>query len=539
MTKDDAGRERIQAEQTRRQRKADETLRCDVDKDEGLKRDEKTIDEEIESVKKKPRREEPSKSSSSSSRLVPMQESAAGEDIPSKRTRIEDDEGESGKKTKKDINGVDVAEVYSPPRMIVAAAKIGLSPGFSMDIATCDENSVKWDFNIKAMRNKAIRKAIDEKPLVLMTNPMCTDWSIAMNANWGRMTAEERRTRMMRARIHLDLVCQLHAIQHNAGRYFIHEHPQSATSWNEECIRTIMKETRARMISVSQCMYGLTGKDKGEELRVRKPTTFMTNMPALSVMMYKNCDGQHKHVTLGNGRKTKAAQRYPDELCMAIVKAIKIQKQWDAEGVYLIGNVSINEFKDALKIPAEEDEKWLQEAMGETAWDDISGEFLDADKVKEARRAEMSYYRKMGVYKKVPIKECLEKTGKPPIGVRWVDVNKGDRKAPLYRSRLVAKEFKKYKDDDLFAATPPIESFRAVISSATTGEKEKAIMVNDVSRAYMYADCEDDIYVELCAEDQEGDEGKTMCGELAKAMYGTRPAAKMWQKEGTMTLTDA
>jgi len=40
-------------------------------------------------------------------------------------------------------------------------------------------------------------------------------------------------------------------------------------------------------------------------------------------------------------------------------------------------------------------------------------------------------------------------TGKAPIGgVRWVDVNKGDRKAPLYRSRLVAKEFKRYKDDD-------------------------------------------------------------------------------------------
>ena len=43
---------------------------------------------------------------------------------------------------------------------------------------------------------------------------------------------------------------------------------------------------------------------------------------------------------------------------------------------YLIVDVSITECKESLKIPAEEDEKWLHEAMGETAWDDISGEFL-------------------------------------------------------------------------------------------------------------------------------------------------------------------
>ena len=73
--------------------------------------------------------------------------------------------------------------------------------------------------------------------------------------------------------------------------------------------------------------------------------------------------------------------------------------------------MSINEFKESLNIPAEEDEKWLQQAMGETAWDDINDDFLDADKVKEARAAEMSYYRKMGVFKNVPIKECFEKTG--------------------------------------------------------------------------------------------------------------------------------
>ena len=64
-------------------------------------------------------------------------------------------------------------------------------------------------------------------------------------------------------------------------------------------------------------------------------------------------------------------------------------------------------------------------------------------------------------------------------------------------------------------------------------------MVNDVSRAYMYADCEGDMYVDLCDEDRTQECDKGMCGKLVKAMYGTRPAAKMWQKEGTKTLVDA
>ena len=77
-----------------------------------------------------------------------------------------------------------------------------------------------------------------------------------------------------------------------------------------------------------------------------------------------------------------------------------------------------------------------------------------------------------------------------------------------------------------------------MISSATTGSREKALVVNDVSRAYMYAPCDEDVYVELCDEDREAGE-EQMCGKLSKAMYGTRIAAKMWQREAGNTLKGA
>ena len=51
-------------------------------------------------------------------------------------------------------------------------------------------------------------------------------------------------------------------------------------------------------------------------------------------------------------------------------------------------------------------------------------------------------------------------SGKQPIGVRWIDINKGDEVNPEYRSRLVAQEIKRDHSLELFAATPPLEALK-------------------------------------------------------------------------------
>ncbi len=86
-----------------------------------------------------------------------------------------------------------------------------------------------------------------------------------------------------------------------------------------------------------------------------------------------------------------------------------------------------------------------EKSEGREYWDDLSGKKLDAALVEIARKDELDECRKHGVYEKVPIEECWELAGKNPIGVRWVDVNKGDGIHPEIRSRLVAKETKKGK----------------------------------------------------------------------------------------------
>ena len=86
----------------------------------------------------------------------------------------------------------------------------------------------------------------------------------------------------------------------------------------------------------------------------------------------------------------------------------------------------------------------------------------------------------MQLYDKVPINECKRATGKMPITVRWIDINKGDNEKPNYRSRLVARELNTHKRDDLFAATPPLEALKIILSMTASSNRGEVIMVNDI-----------------------------------------------------------
>jgi hypothetical protein len=69
------------------------------------------------------------------------------------------------------------------------------------------------------------------------------------------------------------------------------------------------------------------------------------------------------------------------------------------------------------------------------------------------------------------VAECWKNTGTKPLQSKSVDVNKGDLKRPVVRSRFVAKEFAAKRSDEFFAATPPLEARRMLLSHAATGRR--------------------------------------------------------------------
>ena len=101
-------------------------------------------------------------------------------------------------------------------------------------------------------------------------------------------------------------------------------------------------------------------------------------------------------------------------------------------------------------------------------WDEVSNQKLEKSLVEDARLDEIKGLYQYGVYDKVKTEECWQKTGKAPIRVRWLDINKGDETNKEYRSRLVAQEIKRDNREDLFAATPPLEAKKLLFSWAVT-----------------------------------------------------------------------
>ena len=120
--------------------------------------------------------------------------------------------------------------------------------------------------------------------------------------------------------------------------------------------------------------------------------------------------------------------------------------------------------------------------------DDVKGGSLDPAEVLKARAEEMSYISKHKLYDKVPRSLCYEKTGKAPIRSGWVDTNKGTSKEPNFRSRWVAKEYRRNACAELFAVAPPLEALRMLLSRGASAQgRGTCLGVVDVRRAYFYA----------------------------------------------------
>eukprot|EP00971_Amphidinium_carterae_P230150 4567852-Amphidinium_carterae.1 len=63
-------------------------------------------------------------------------------------------------------------------------------------------------------------------------------------------------------------------------------------------------------------------------------------------------------------------------------------------------------------------------------FDSISGQRLSPTLVATARAEEMTFLRSLETYTYDEINTCVEKTGRQPVGVKWVDVDKGEPQNP-------------------------------------------------------------------------------------------------------------
>ena len=176
---------------------------------------------------------------------------------------------------------------------------------------------------------------------------------------------------------------KLYNSQREAGRYFLHEHPAAASSWQEQCVQKLMGKDGVTRVIGDQCRYGLVATDEGRNGPARKSTGFMTNSPCIAKALSKRCMNTpqhqvHKHVVLIDGRP-RETQVYPKALCQAICQGLRQQLIADEHGQFLLAQVGGNasgkelmsvaeETRSQYKVVEEDDQEELEEA-----WDDVSG----------------------------------------------------------------------------------------------------------------------------------------------------------------------
>ena len=213
------------------------------------------------------------------------------------------------------------------------------------------------------------------------------------------------------------------------------------------------------------------------------------------------------------------------------------------------GNFSPDDFLDAdmfgcrnPELNAIAHQNTLPDEGDWVASDDVKGGSLPPERVMSARKKEFRYLHDRSVYCYASVADCVRCTGRRPLGLKWIDTNKGSIEDPDVRSRLVCTEVRRPGLEPIFAATPPLDSLRCLLVKAASRRgrtnQDLCMQLVDVSRAHFYAPSVRDVFVRLPAEDPRAHE-PGLCGKLCRTMYGTLDAAEQWSLHYTATLEAA
>ena len=173
------------------------------------------------------------------------------------------------------------------------------------------------------MRERAKAKLKAEEPQLLVGSPLGTEFS-----TWQRINNKIRdpmivANELKRAKEHLKFFVELYREQIRGGRYFLHEHPAYATSWQTEEIEKLLNEKSVVRVTCDQCMYGCEAEDGSP---VKKPTSFMSNAQEFTRELEARCNGRggqcgrpeggtHRQC---RGKTARLAAMYHFKLCRAI-----------------------------------------------------------------------------------------------------------------------------------------------------------------------------------------------------------------------------
>ena len=121
------------------------------------------------------------------------------------------------------------------------------------------------------------------------------------------------------AKKQIQFCIEIYQMQMDIGKFFLHEHPDSASSWKLPEVQRMMNNRKVRIVKCDMCTFGMEATDKEGTALVRKIIKLMSNSSEILKRIESKCTSEagaakHRHADITGGQ-TRQCQVYQRAFC--------------------------------------------------------------------------------------------------------------------------------------------------------------------------------------------------------------------------------
>ena len=136
---------------------------------------------------------------------------------------------------------------------------------------------------------------------MVIGSPPCTALSQLQGLNNHKRDPDMVKKEVAEACAHGVFCFEVYDLQRRAGRYFMHEHRLSATSWKTECMTSLRKSPAVHTAEAYMCVFGMVSNDKRGPGYAMKPTRLLSKITCGGQGVLRRHDGAVAERAGGNG----------------------------------------------------------------------------------------------------------------------------------------------------------------------------------------------------------------------------------------------
>ena len=155
-----------------------------------------------------------------------------------------------------------------------------LRSGWSLDLSREDPATGNaWDLGRREVRERVRQLVRDTRPFIVKGSPPCTMFCGFQNLGKGKRDEDLFQKKLEEAKKHVRFCVEIYRMKIASGRFFSHEHPNSASSWAMPEVVGLAMFAGVVTAVCDMCAYGMLAKDKYGIAPGERRTRLMRNSP--------------------------------------------------------------------------------------------------------------------------------------------------------------------------------------------------------------------------------------------------------------------